>query len=189
MHGRAQCECATSSAVASRRAPADPPSYRAAGGRGRQQREGGSDAPGSDRGGRRGAPPPRPRPRDARRRGVGLVKWAGLRAPACGGRVMARECHCAERPRAERRPEGRYSGSNPVIARGSAEWLSGVHAWPSPASLAAARAWDECARCAVALPVCPAWWAWILLLCAWGRAARRENPDALCMRPWCVLYR
>ena len=25
--------------------------------------------------------------------------------------------------------------------------------------------------------------------CAQGRAARRENPDALCMRPWCVLYR
>ena len=45
-----------------------------------------------------------------------------------------------------------------------------------------------CALCSRAAGL-PRWWAWILLLCAWGRAARRENPDALCMRPWCVLYR
>ena len=80
-----------------------------------------------------------------------------------------------------------YSGSNPAVARGSGvvERCARV----TNLAMAVARAWDECTHCAVALPVCPAWWAWILLLRAWGRAARQENPDAWCMRPWCVLYR
>ena len=80
-------------------------------------------------------------------------------------------------------PDGRYSGSNPVIARGSgvvercARVASRLAACPGGLRIGHVSMGRVCALCSRAAGL-PRWWAWILLLCAWGRAARWENPDA-----------
>ena len=93
---------------------------------------------------------------------------------------MARACHCAERPRAERRPGGRYSGTNLVRARGGWSGASSVRAWPIRAHLAVARAWDERTHCAVAMPVRPTAGVDLAAARVWGCDAAGE--------PGCLVY-